>query len=1284
MSNFFTAIYNWVGKRRVVATVLLMIIISTAAFFTSQLRFSEDITKILPNNEKINNMNFVYTNSKFLDKVVFNVGFNDSSITNPALLSDFADKLTDSIRTHFTPNLVKSIEQAPAQDKMLEVYKTVYNNLPIFLNNDDYARIDTILKTENINKAIASDYATLISPTSFVTKRFISSDPLHLTPIALNKFSSLNTDNDFQVYNNYFISGDKKNIVFLIIPNSTNNTSGNNELFDGIDRIISNLTIGEYSGITVDYFGNAVVALGNANQIKRDIIITVSIALLLLVLAISLFFKSKRTFAIIFLPVAFGALVSLAVLTIVKNEISAISLGIGAVLLGICVDYALHIYSHYREHGSRKLILKNLSTPIILSSLTTASAFLSLYFINSEALNDLGLFAAISIISAALFSLIVLPHLFAKQNNNTIPKTSWLDRFAGYDLSKTAYVKPAILILTIVLYFLSKNVGFDADMMKNNYMSEELKAVEQKVNSVTNLSKKTVYIVATGAGIEEAMENNIQVTENINNLLNKDIIQNAAAINNIYPSISQQKKAISRWNDYWGKNSSRMISDIDNAADSLGFRPGAFNKFYSWIEKEFDLVLPEDISVLNDLFLNNYLISTDTLTAIINVVKVNNTNEEIETVYDAFEDQSTTWIIDKRLITSEFVTILKDNFNKLLFISLSLVFVILLLAYGRIELTVITMIPIIFSWIWTVGIMGILGIDFNIFNVIILTFIFGLGIDYSIFIMRGLLQEYKYGIHDLKSYKISVILSGVTTLLGIGVLIFAKHPALRSIATMSIIGILSVIFITFTLLPAIFRWLVTYKKGFRNRPITFVDFLFSMWAFFVFVSGSIILTILSLVMRIIPIKKKYKKELIHRLFRYLTWFMIYMNFVSPKKIINPENEDYRKPAIIIANHQSHIDLMLMMLLNWRVVVLTNPFNFRNPMYGPALSYAGFIEVNGNYESILDQVKQQTDEGYSVVIFPEGHRSEGTKLRRFHKGAFFLAQELDLEILPIIIYGQKEALKKSEFFLKRATAVTKFLPRIKLSDGQYGETPRDQAKNVKKYFEQEYFKVARDLETPDYFNDFIKKNFLYKGPVLEWYTKIKLRLENNYNIFNDLIPKECTITDLGCGYGYLALSLNLVSVNRNITGIDYDEDKIAVATNCAIKNDNVNFVAADICEIEIQKSDIFIINDVLHYLPRVKQESVITSCVNKLNEGGKIIIRDSDTEMGNKHRGTWLSELFSTNITGFNKVEHKLEFVSRSQIKEVANKTGMNLEIIDNTKLTSNLIYILTKEKEGNE
>jgi len=1277
MGILFLSIYNLIDKHKAISSMLLVIIISGSAYFASQLKLSEDITKILPDTEKINNMNFVYSNSKFLDKVVFNISFADST-TNPDLLVAFTDKFVDSIATKYIPNFVQSIDMAPNQTDMIDVYDAVYNNLPVFLTEDDYKTIDTIITPRNIQNTLASNYSTLMSPVSFVTKKLIAKDPLYFTPIALKKFRSFDIGNNFLVYGKYFMSANHHNLILLITPQSTNKTASNNILFNGINDVINNLTIDEFKNIRVDYFGNALVALGNANQIKKDIIITVTLAMLVLLLVITIFFRSKRTFIIVFLPVLFGALVSLAIMYIFKKEVSAISLGIGSVLLGISVDYALHIYSHIRQNGSRKLIFKNLSTPIILSSFTTASAFLSLYFINSEALNDLGLFAAISILSAAAFSLIVLPHFVNKKTDiHTTPKTNWLDKLANYDFSGNGYLKAGVIVATIVLYFASQQVGFDADMMKNNYMSSELKEAEKHLNSVTNLSKKTIYIVSPGKDIDEAMENNSNTSNIINQLTKDGIVQNAAIVNNIFPSHKEQMKAIIRWNNYWDNKRDNVVKNITNAALNTGYSRKAFSRFNSWLEKDFKTITPTNVGIIRQLFLDKFIIETDTMSAIINVVKVNNADEDINKVYNAFADEDSAWIIDKRLITSEFVTILKDNFNKLVIVSISLVFIILLIAYGRIELTIITMIPMIISWIWTVGIMGLLGIEFNIFNVIILTFIFGLGIDYSIFIMRGLLLEYKYGVHDLSSYKVSVILSGITTLLGIGVLIFAEHPALKSIATMSIIGILSVIFITFTLLPAIFKWLVTYKHGLRNRPVTLLDYIFSLWALFVFVTGSIFLSLISILLYIVPLPKSAKKTFIHKLFRYLTWFMIYMNIFSKKIIINPNNEDYSNPAIIIVNHQSHIDLMLMMLLNHKVVVLTNPRNFTSPIYGLAIKYAGFIEVDGSYESILAQVKEQVDEGYSVVVFPEGHRSETGKLQRFHKGAFYLANELNIDILPIIIYGQKESLKKSEFLLKRATAVTKFLPRIRLSDGDYGDTLRVQAKNVKQYFEVEYIKVAQTFDTPDYLSDFVKKNYLYKGPVLEWYTRIKLQLENNYNIFNDLIPRSCTITDLGCGYGYLPYMLNMVSSNRIITGVDYDDEKINVATNCAIKNDNVNFYSADICEFAIKNSDVFVLNDVLHYMPENLQIKVVESCIKKLNPNGQIIIRDADKDLKNRHKGTRLTEFLSTNI-GFNKTKFELEFVSRTMIKSIAKKHNLSLEIIDNTKRTSNLIYVMKK------
>ncbi len=1281
MGTLFYYIYKKFRKVPWILIIGILFLAGFSGYLATKLKFTEDISRVLPHSEKIDHLNFVLENARFMEKVIFNIHLDDSvEEPDPARLINFTNILVDSLRSGTIPGMLHSIDLPPTEREMLEVYNEVYQNLPLFLSESDYYRIDSLLDEEHIDQTLASNYRTLISPVGFGTKRMIRRDPLHLTSLAMNKLNEFGLSENLEIYGGHFLTKDRKNLLLIITPLSTNNTAANKILFGHIDDLITSLKQERFQDIQAAYFGSPVVALGNAERIKQDIILTVSLAASLLLLFISLFFRRKRAFLVIFLPVIFGGLFSLAALYLIKFEVSAISLGIGSVLLGISIDYALHIFSHYRKYGNVKKLLKDLSTPVVLSSITTASAFLTLHFIDAEALQDLGLFSALAVLSAAFFSLLVLPHLLpADKGEKTSFKYNFIDRIANFNYSGNRYIISTILLLTVIFLFMMRSVSFEADMMKNNYMRPELAKAEQELNAVTSLSLKTIYTVSTGSNLDKAMSVNIKHAEKIDLLKSTGIIDDAIVPTRLFRPEQEQEEAIARWESFWETRKNKLLADLKKVGSKYKFREDAFADFAHWLHKSFSPVAPAEMKGLNNLFFDNYVIQTDTLAAIINVLKIDQASTEAEKVYDMLDQEPETWVIDKRVITSEFIGILKDNFDKLVMISLSLVFVILLIAYGRIELTLITMIPIFISWVWVVGIMAILGISFNIFNIIILTFIFGLGIDYSIFVMRGLLQQYKYGHEDISSYKVSIIISGITTLLGIGVLIFARHPALQSIATMSIIGIFSVILLTLALLPPVFRWMVHYKKGPRNRPVTLLDLIFSLASLFVFVGGALLMSLFSVILRIIPGNSRRKKYIFHVVFSKMTWFLIYMNFLSPKRIINTTGEDYSRPAIIIANHQSHIDLMLMMLLNPRVLVLTNRRNYTHPFYGIALQYADFLPSDMGYEEIAEDLLALIKDGYSFMIFPEGHRNDDGTIRRFHKGAFYLADKLKIDILPIIIHGQNQLLKKSEFFLKRGSITTKFLPRIDLQKKEFGETVREQTKDINKYFRKEYAEARKEWETPDYWADYIVKNFTYKGPVLEWYTRIKLKLEENYKLFNELIPRRAVITDLGCGYGYLDFMLVLVSDKRTIRAIDYDADKIAVAKHCAITHEQLRFETGDITEINLEQSDVFVLNDVLHYLPVELQVRVVESCIARLNRGGKIIIRDADAGLKKRHSGTRITEFFSTNF-GFNKKKYALDFVSRSVIEDLAKQNQMHIEIIDKTSLTSNLVYVLTKEE----
>jgi 2-polyprenyl-3-methyl-5-hydroxy-6-metoxy-1,4-benzoquinol methylase len=173
-------------------------------------------------------------------------------------------------------------------------------------------------------------------------------------------------------------------------------------------------------------------------------------------------------------------------------------------------------------------------------------------------------------------------------------------------------------------------------------------------------------------------------------------------------------------------------------------------------------------------------------------------------------------------------------------------------------------------------------------------------------------------------------------------------------------------------------------------------------------------------------------------------------------------------------------------------------------------------------------------------------------------------------------------------------------------------------------------------------------------------------------------------DIGCGYGFLSIMLGLMSKEREILGVDYDEEKIQIAQNCLSKTEKINFVCADVTTYNFEPADVFIINDVLHYFSTDKQIQLIETCIKQLRPNGTLIIRDADASMQKQHRFTKLSEFFSTKM-GFNKTtQGKLHFFSASLIMDIVNKCPqLDCQKISDSSITSNNIFVITNNK-GNE
>jgi len=1278
----FKTSYIFFKNRKVFLFFIVFITFGISIFSAIKIKKTEDISQIIPLDNELKRYLDASEFVKFNERIILNIHAVDSTKN---VSSDSLIAYSDTLLAEFNKKIgdrIFDIRSNISDSLMTEIYSIYDQNLPLFLNESDYKHIDSLLSENQIDKTLESDYKSLISPMGMITKKFIGRDPLNLTPIALKRLQTFQFDENYKILDGHILTKNEKNL-FIFIDSKYNNsqTSENGNLLADIDKIIE-IQQNNFPEIQCEIFGAPAVSVGNANRIKSDIILTATLALLILFAFMTVYFRKIEVFFVIYLPALLGSLFSLSLIYFFQGEISAISLGIGLVLVGISIDYTLPIFVHFQIKDKPEDLFSDLTLPILISSFTTVIAFLLLMFMRSEMLRDLGLFAGLSAIFAAVFALFLVPHFLRKKlkEKNILTaiaeKPRFLDRFSAYEFHKNKFLVGIVLIISIISIFSASDAQFESDMDKMNYMSPELKKAEADLNKISSAARRSMYLVSTGKSLEEALKMNEKTLQKINILKNKKTIKASIDVSPVMISDSLQQARIARWYKFWTQEKRQNLQkNLIEKGKIYGFNTNSFNEFYYKLNNTHFVADTAGLKTLRKLFLNDLVSENQSKSSVVMLLKLD--QKDKAEVYKTIKSNENLVIVDKKYLTEKIVKVLEQDFDVLVNLSTVFLIITLFLYFGRIEMSFIAVVPMVLSWYWLLGIMSIFGIKFTVFNIIVSTFIFGIGIDYSIFIVQGLLDEYKKGVKNVDSYKTFAMMSTIVTIIVVGVLIFAKHPAMKSIAVLTIIGMLSVVILTYTTLPILFNFVVNNQGKRRSAPITLKDLFFALSVFVFFFFGSIATLFIYIFATILPISRRKRKLFFHKWLQLVSKIVVYIPMNIKKTIDNKYRENFETPAVIIANHQAHIDIPLILMLHPKILVLTNDWVQKNIFYGRIVKFADFYPVSQGLAINTTLLREKVKDGYSILIFPEGTRSENSEIQRFHKGAFHLAKELNLEILPILLHGTGDCIPKGEPFLKNGQVTISILKRLNYSD--FGNDLKNQAKEIRIFLNSQFDIIKAQCEIPSYYKQKLISNYIYKSPVLEHYLRVKIRLEDNYNYFNNILPKKGVISDLGCGYGFLAYMLNFTSKQRMIFGFDYDEEKITTAQNNISKNERIEFRSVDILTVDLPQSDAFVINDVLHYFPHEDQHNLLKKCTERLNSGGLIIVRDGNVEEIERHKGTQLSEWFSVKVLKFNKSLNKqLWFTSKTRIENFAHENNLSVEIEDNTKFTSNTVYILRK------
>lgn len=1295
MEFVFTAIYDYFKKHRIVYWCCFVFLFLLFGFGAMQIKPEADIQKMLPKDERIQTMSAIADNAGGNNQIIVTFSFKDTTYTNPDSLIYYNQQfLTKLYKEHHLYLSDTSLQKNSISDN---VQQLVLENLPLFLDTSDYQKIDNLLQQDSLNRYFAQQKKMMQSPLGMLAGKYFRKDPLGLSRLGLQKIGNANSHSAFQMYDGYVFSKDEKNLTSFVPLKYPGTETGKNKIFfQHLDKDIETFTKSN-PAVAIQYFGAAAVAAENAATIHYDTILTLSITIVFLLLINWYVFRKKRVTLLLLLPVLFGLLFALSIVWLIKGSISLIALGAGSIIMGIAVDFSIHFFSHARTHKNARENIASLSLPLTLGACTTIGAFIILSFANAPLLQDLGLLASTGLAGAAIFTLIFLPQIYSVQNQKvkeTPSKENIIDKLANLKPEKSKWLLITVFLLTPVLWYYSGKVEFDGDLMQLNYISDKLKTAENHLNQHNDYAMRNIFIVAKGNTEDEATNKLIQLNPYLDSLKNKNLIK---TINNpalILATKKEQENKIKKWQQYWTPekivNTNQLIR---NAALHNQINPQLLSSFSQTLEKNYSVFNEKDKSLLQKALQE---FKPNEAQSNLRIATLKTEPQYRNAAIDALSAIPDVIVTDRQSIAERLIYYLQEDFNRLIFYSGLLVFLALLIAYGRLELALISFLPMALTWVWILGIMGLLGLKFNVVNIIISTLIFGLGDDYSIFMMDSLMHKYRFGKNKIKSARAAVYLSVLTTIIGLGVLIFANHPALKSIALISVIGLTCVVIISQIVQPFLFNFFIQNRADKGFMPFTLWSFTKSLFSFTNFFIGCIIVTIVGIIfIGLKPLGKKRSKYIFHFILSRYTKSIMYIMSNVTKKVIIKDKKVFERPGVYVVNHSSFLDILLTTMLHPKIVLLTANWVWHSPVFGKIVRMAEYYPVAEGADNSIEHLRNLTDKGYGVLVFPEGTRSIDDSIKRFKKGAFYIARQLKLDIIPIVIHGAHYSMEKGDFLLKDGTITVTVHEAISADDTSYGNNYSERSKNVCKYMRRALQEDKINYETPAYFKEQILKSHIYKGPVLEWYCRVKTGLEKNYELFHRILPREGKFYDLGCGYGFMTFMLHWAAETRQFIGVDYDKEKIETAQNNYFFKQRWNvekyvnatnipfcvplqFQNADLTQYNLQPCNGIIISDVLHYLLPENQKILFEKCMHALETGGVLVIRDGVEDLAHRHKKTKRTEYFSTKLMKFNRTTNELYFIDKKTITDWCKPFNVHLDIIDSGTKLSNLIFVIRK------
>ena len=809
MTDVFIHIYHYFRNHRWVCWLSMVALFAFFGYFASQLHLEEDINKLMPSSKNEDGTTkLAFADLKIKDKTFLLFEATDS--TDVSALTAVCDAFVDSLLAQDKDSVIGDLFYRLDEDLLPNGIDYLSEHLPAYIDTSAYAQFDTLLTREHFVRQMQQNHDDLLSEVGDLFPELIEMDPMGMRNVLAEQMKPLLSAGTYQTIDNHFFVPDSTVCIAFLTPRfSSTNTGQGSALFEQLNALISQFATTQ-PHVRITYHGTPASGYYNSTQIKHDLTTTITGALILVLLFLLFCFRRRDTIPLLLLPVAFGTLFGLSMMYWLKGEFSLLALGIGGVVLGVALSYVLHILTHHQYVGDGEQMLRDQVKPVLLGCVTTIGSFAGLIFINTALLQDFGLFAAFAILGTTLFSLIWLPQMLSSKTNPASFK--WLDRINTYpfDQNKPLLVCVTLFIVVGVGAYLVGGTRFDADMHNLGYLDDMTEYSEQLLREKTYTGDKTKYFASKGTTMEEAIEHFAILDQKLDSLQQLGLVKSYTRTNQIFVPMHVQQERIQAWQDFWTpERLAKVRTLIAQTAPQADLNEEAFDTFFETASRDFEPdslyaagLIPEGYqsTLMERSYDGNYLCFTSVRCA---NDSVRSSESDYIRICDAVSSNPNLLVLDTYYYTTDTLLQMNADFNVLQWLSMLFVFVVLLLSFHfNIKHTLLAFMPILLSWLIVLGYMVLCDVRFNLISIIISTFIFGIGVDYSIFVMNGLTAKDADKLHY---HKTAILLSAVTLITTVGSMLIASHPAIRSVGFSTLVGLLSAIILAYVLQPAVFK-----------------------------------------------------------------------------------------------------------------------------------------------------------------------------------------------------------------------------------------------------------------------------------------------------------------------------------------------------------------------------------------------------------------------------------------------------------------------------------------------